>query len=240
MISDSVQPHVAVVIPTLDEERTISSCLTAVGDQPGVSVVVVDGGSADATCEVVARDFPEAVLIDSPPGRGVQLDRGARTVDADVDLVLFVHADCRLPDGWCPAVRRAMSDDRAALGCFRLRTEPAPGGAAGSMARLWWRLFDLRSLGLGRPYGDQALFLRRDTLERIGGVPPIPLMEDVVLVDRCLRLGRLARVPLEVRTTGRRFATHPARTFFCLLTFPSLFRLGVDPERLARWYRTTR
>lgn len=77
MISDSVQPYVAVVIPTLDEERMISSCLTAVGDQPGVSVVVVDGGSSDATCEVVAKDFPEVVLIDSPPGRGVQLDRGA-------------------------------------------------------------------------------------------------------------------------------------------------------------------
>jgi glycosyltransferase involved in cell wall biosynthesis len=231
-------PKLAVVIPTLNEEGTIPSCLQAVGRRLGVAVVVTDGGSTDATLAVVAREYPEARVVQGPPGRGGQLNRGAAALPAQA--YIFVHADCRLPDGWRDAVSRALADPAVAIGCFRLHTEPPPDGNTSRLARTWWRLLDARSRGLALPYGDQAHFLRRDVLNAVGGVPEIPVMEDVELVRRCLRLGRLARLPLEVRTTARRFARSPVRARLCTATFPLLFRLGVSPERLARWYRNVR
>jgi rSAM/selenodomain-associated transferase 2 len=227
-----------VVVPTLDEERTIRACLTAVGDAAGVEVVVSDGGSRDATLAVVRREFPRARVVTGAAGRGVQLNRGAAAVPAD--SYVFVHADCRLPAGWAAAVRATLGEPGVALGCFRLHTEPVEGEGGGALARWWWRLLDLRSRGLGLPYGDQALFVRREVFEAVGGFPPIPLMEDVEFVRRCRRHGRLARLPLAVRTTARRFARRPLRARLCTATFPLLFRLGVSPHRLARWYGEVR
>lgn len=228
----------AVVIPTLDEELTLSSCLHSIGSLPGVSVVVTDGGSTDDTLGVVARERPDAVVVRGMPGRGGQLRRGVAAVTARG--YLFVHADCRLPAGWFVAVSDALADPTTSLGCFRLHTEPPPGGSASPLARAWWRLPDLRGRGFGLPYGDQAQFLRREVLEAIGGFPDVPLMEDLELARRCLRHGRLARVPLEVRTTARRFARRPIQARVCMATFPLLYRLGVSPARLARWYAVVR
>ncbi|OYW05452.1 MAG: hypothetical protein B7Z61_06105 [Acidobacteria bacterium 37-71-11] len=234
----SVRRSLAVVVPTLDEERTILACLAAVGDNVGVEVVVSDGGSGDATAAVVRREFPRARVVTGSPGRGVQLNRGAAAVPADA--YVFVHADCRLPEGWAAAVRAALGEPGVALGCFRLHTEPAEGRGGGAAVRWWWRLLDLRSRGLGLPYGDQALFVRREVFEAVGGYPEIPLMEDVEFVRRCLQRGRLVRLPLVVRTTARRFARRPVRARLCTATFPLLYRLGVSPHRLARWYGDVR
>ena len=228
----------AVVVPTLDEELAIGACLEAIGRPPDTALVVTDGGSADGTLAVVARQRPDAVVVRGEPGRGGQLRRGVAAAPADG--YVFVHADCRLPAGWHDAVVNALADPAVALGCFRLHTEPPPDGRRDLAARAWWRLLDLRSRGLGLPYGDQAMFCRRDVLEAVGGFPAIPLMEDVELARRCLRVGRLARIPLEVRTTARRFSRLPIRARACMLTFPTLYRLGVGPERLARWYGTVR
>ncbi len=232
------RPGLAVVIPTLNEEATITACLEAVGRPPGVSIVITDGGSTDATVAVVADANRDARVVSGPAGRGGQLNRGVATVEADA--YLFLHADCRLPEGWYEAVCRTLADHSVAIGCFRLHTEPPPGRSTPRLARSWWRLLDLRSRGLGLPYGDQALFLRREVLIAVGGVPELPLMEDVELVRHCLRIGRLGRLPLEVRTTARRFARLPVRARLCTMTFPLLYRLGVSPERLARWYRSVR
>lgn len=236
--SGGSEPHLAVVIPTLDEEGTIEACLQAVGQPPGVSVVVSDGGSTDDTLAIAARWFPAVTIFTGPPGRGGQLDRGARGMPADA--YVFVHSDCRLPEGWHRAVRGALADPGVAIGCFRLRSDPPPGGSTSMLSRTWWRLLDLRSLGLGLPYGDQALFLRHDVFTRVGGVPRIPLMEDVELVRRSLGHGRLARLPLTVRTTARRFAQMRFRARLCTMTFPTLYRLGISPATLARWYRNVR
>ena len=227
-----------VVIPTLNEEGTIGSCLHAVGRPPDASIVVSDGGSTDATLAIVATDFPSVETVQGLPERGGQLDRGARAAPADA--YVFVHADCRLPEGWHRAVHDALADPGVAIGCFRLHTEPPAGGGTSFLARTWWRLLDLRSRGLGLPYGDQALFLRHDVFARVGGVPKIPLMEDVELVRRCLGLGRLARLPLEVRTTARRFAQLPLRAPLFTMIFPPLYRLGINPDTLGRWYRNVR
>ena len=229
---------VAVVVPALDEEAPIAACLASIGGGDDVEVVVSDGGSSDRTLAVVRAGFPAARIVCGPRGRGEQQNRGAAATSAPV--LLFLHADCRLPDGWRAAVTAAMGVSGTAIGCFRLHTAPPEGGPAGAAARRWWRLLDLRGAGWGLPYGDQALFLRRDTFAAVGGFPPIPLMEDVELVRRCLRRGALARVPLAVTTTARRFARHPVRARLCTATFPWLYRLGVSPARLARWYGSVR
>ncbi len=236
--TDTGHLELAVVVPTLDEERTIRACLIAVGDGAGIETVVSDGGSRDATVAVVRREFPRARVVEGAAGRGIQLNLGAATVRAEA--YVFVHADCRLPEGWAAAVGAALADPGVALGCFRLHTEPAEGGGVGPVGRWWWRLLDLRSRGLGLPYGDQALFVRREVLDAVGGFPVIPLMEDVEFVRRCLQYGRLARLPLAVRTTARRFARRPLRARLCTATFPLLYRLGVSPHRLARWYGDVR
>ncbi len=226
----------AVVIPTLNEERTIGTCLEAVGKPDGVEVVVSDGGSSDRTRELAS--VAGARVVEGARGRGPQLNLGARSAAAG--RLLFLHADCRLPDGWLPALGTALDDEATALACFRLHTEPSGGRRKSPLYRRWLRVFDLRSFGLGLPYGDQGFALRREVFDRVGGFQEIPLMEDVALARSCRRLGKIRRLPLEVRTTARRAEGHPVRTILMLATFPTVFRFGVSPKTLARWYGEVR
>ena len=228
--------ELAVVIPTLNEERTIGACLEAVGKAPGIEVVVSDGGSIDRTGELASA--AGARVVEGASGRGPQLNLGVRSAGAR--RILFLHADCRLPDGWLPALRTALDDTATALACFRLHTEPSGGRHRSRLYRRWLRVFDLRSFGLGLPYGDQGFALRREVFDLVGGFQEIPLMEDVAFARSCRRLGRIRRVPLEVRTTARRAEGHPVRTGMALATFPTLFRLGVSPSTLIRWYGEVR
>jgi hypothetical protein len=155
-------------------------------------------------------------------------------------MVLFLHADCRLPAGWFPALETALSDPETAMACFRLRTEPIQGSNASGWRSAWLRILDLRSRTPALPYGDQGYGLRRADFIGIGGFPEIPLMEDVALAERCRRRGRIRRIPLEVSTTARRFQKFPVRSRLMTASFPALYRLGVPPGRLAEWYRHVR
>jgi glycosyltransferase involved in cell wall biosynthesis len=228
----------AVIIPTRNEEATIRACVQSVGDHYSVRVVVSDGDSADGTLGIVKNAFPHVLIVTGPSGRGGQLNRGAAAAAAHA--YLFLHADCRLPAGWWPAVRAVLGDPDMALGCFRLHTEPPTGCSRGVLARAWWRLLDLRSLGFGLPYGDQGQFVRRDVFSAVAGFPDIPLMEDLAFAHACLGRGRIEHLPNVIRTTARRFARHPLRARVCTATFPFLYRCGVSPERLARWYGEVR
>jgi hypothetical protein len=102
------------------------------------------------------------------------------------------------------------------------------------------RLLDVRSRGGRVPYGDQGFAVRRDVFDAVGGFPSIAIMEDVVFAAACRRLGEIRRLPLEMRTTSRRVERYPVRSRLAFIVFPVLFRLGVSPDRLARWYREAR
>lgn len=222
----------AVVIPTLDEEHTVGGCLDSIGRHAGVEVIVADGGSGDRTREL-ARTWG-ARVVTGARGRGPQLNRGAESTGAG--RLLFLHADCRLPRGWLESLGQALDDEGTSLACFRLRTLPV---APSKRSRRWhWvlRVFDLRSHGLGSPYGDQGFGVRREVFDAVGGFPEIPLMEDVAFARACRRMGRVHRIALEVRTTARRVEQRPLRTMLMFAVFPTLFRLGVEPRTLARWY----
>lgn len=231
-----VTPAISVVVPTLNEQGTIEGCLEGIGYRGKVEVVVSDGGSTDRTVEIVRADGL-ARLVEGPRGRGVQLRAGIAAATAG--RLLLLHADCRLPSGWMPPLLEALEDPATALACFRLRTLPVADGGGG-LRRAWLRLLDLRSLGLGLPYGDQGFALRRDVYDRIGGVPDIPLMEDLAMARACRRVGRIRRIPMEMTTSARRFARHPVRARLMTATFPLLFRVGVRPEVLSRWYGVVR
>jgi rSAM/selenodomain-associated transferase 2 len=224
--------ELAVVIPTLNEEDTIEACLKAVGDRKGLATVVSDGGSKDGTCALAAR--LGARVVQGPRGRGPQLNRGAAMVEAEA--YLFLHADCLLPPGWREALRSALEDRSTALVCFRLHTEPAGRDRRSRLYRTWLRVLDIGARGLRVPYGDQGLAVRLEVFESVGGFPAIPLMEDVAFSQACRRRGRIQRLPMEMRTTGRRFERSPVRTALMFVTFPTLYRLGVSPDTLARWY----
>ncbi len=231
-------PSISVVIPTLNEELRIEGCLAAVGAWSDVEIVVSDGGSTDATLEIVRSIRPDAVTVGGLPGRGGQLNRGAAASSAG--RLLFVHADCVLPKAWFGAVANALGDEGCTLATFRLSTEPVGGGPPGAWRRFWLSLFDLRSRGWGLPYGDQGFAMRREVFFSLGGFPDIPLMEDLALARRCRRRGSIRRLPQVMTTTARRFERHPIRSRLILATFPILFHLGVAPATLARWYGVVR
>ncbi|HEX7124923.1 MAG TPA: TIGR04283 family arsenosugar biosynthesis glycosyltransferase, partial [Thermodesulfobacteriota bacterium] len=190
----------------------------------------VDGGSADATVEVARR--AGATVLAAPRGRGRQLAAGADAATGDV--LLFCHADCRLPAGWATAVRAALAAGRDVVGgAFRLGiASPRPSLAIVAASA------NVRSRLTGHPYGDQALFVRAEAYRAVGGFAPLPLMEDIDLCRRLWRVGRLVQLDLAVRVSARRWEREG--TLYATLrnaVLAGLFYLGVDPARLARWYR---
>ncbi len=218
----------SVVIPALDEAEDIAAAVASAAAE-GVEIVVVDGGSRDGTRERASA--AGATVLHSPPGRARQLGVGA--LESRGDAVLFLHADTRLPPGWDAAVRRALADPAVVGGCFRFRLgERRPALRLVEWgARMRVRLFSM-------PYGDQALFVRRSTLDAIGGVPQAPIMEDLDLVWAIKRHGRLARLALPVTTSPRRYLERGAlRTMLRNWAAAGAWLLGFERERIAAWYR---
>jgi rSAM/selenodomain-associated transferase 2 len=224
-LGSHVKPSISVVIPTLDEESCLAAAIRSVRAQ--AEILVVDGGSRDQTRAVAAAEG--ARVIDSPPGRGLQLDAGARA--ARGEWLVFLHADTRLEPGWAAALESLPAD--VIGGAFRLAID-APGTGfrvleAGVRARV--RLFRL-------PFGDQAIFTRREAYARIGGMPHLPLMEDVAFVRRLGRAGHLAFLRPRALTSPRRWERHglvgtTLRNWWLLF----LYGMGHSPGRLAQRYR---
>lgn len=223
--------RVSVIVPVLNEARRIDRQLTQLTALDGVyEVVVADGGSVDDTVEIVRR-HREVRLVDAPRGRGPQMNAGARAATGDV--LLFLHADVTLPDDAVPRVGAALGRPDVVAGAFHTRT--VPDGATGWAAR-WLRLADLRSRYTRLPYGDQALFVRREAFDAVGGFPEQALFEDVEIGRRLRRVGRVATVSRDVEVSGRRFMARPVYYALLMNVLPVLYRLGVRPETLARAY----
>ena len=227
--------RLAIVIPVLDEAERIAPLLAEVVALAGVTdVVVVDGGSRDDTV-ARARGFAGVRVVLAARGRGQQLQAGATAARGDV--LLFLHADVRLPSGAGGWIEQALSEPDVVAGAFRIRT--VNDGAPTWVDRFLW-FADVRARYTRYPYGDQAMFVRRTALERVGGVPLQPLMEDLELSRRLRRIGRIVTVPATVTVSGRRFVQRPLRSTVVLWVLPQLYRAGVSPERLVRLYGTSR
>jgi rSAM/selenodomain-associated transferase 2 len=222
--------NLAVVIPTLSEAERIGQSVRDARRSAAsrVEITVVDGGSTDGTPERAAE--AGARVVTSAPGRARQLGVGARASRGDV--LLFLHADTRLPPGYDAAVFDALRDPAVVGGAFRFRFDRR----APALRLIEWGA-RLRGAVFGMPYGDQALFVRRDVLEAIGGVPQAPIMEDLDLVVAMKRRGRVVLVPLDAVTSARRYlARGPLRTMLRHWLAAAAWRLGVDRARVAAWY----
>jgi rSAM/selenodomain-associated transferase 2 len=222
---------ISIIIPTLNEKNTIRDAALALAGMTGnFEVIVVDGGSGDGTPEIAAECGLN--VIDAPRGRGQQMNAGAARAKGDV--LVFLHADTRLPADALAMIEKAFADGRVCGGNFRLIFD---GGTLS--ARVLTMIYPLLRLG-GMCYGDSALFVRRAVFEASGGYRNYPIFEDCDLYRRLKRKGRFRRLPGYATTSSRRFEGRFVRTFVFWSVLQVLYWLGVDPVILGRLYKPIR
>jgi rSAM/selenodomain-associated transferase 2 len=218
---------ISVIIPTLNESARIAQTLIRVRlALPDAEIIIADGGSGDDTV-TIARGLG-AHIVAAPRGRGRQLIAGAGR--ARGEILLFLHADTWLPSNTAAVVDAALADDRTLIGSFRLSFD-----TNSRFLRLcgWLTRFD----SVFTRFGDQAIVIRRDFYDRLGGFPAWPLFEDVELLSRARRETKIVSFPASVTTSARRFqqgglVRQQFRNAWLLLRFLA----GVPPHRLAREY----
>jgi len=229
--ADAVLPSscdISIIIPTLNEAECIGQTVAGLAGQPGVEVIVADGGSQDQTMILAAA--AGATVITAPLGRGSQQNAGARAAHGKV--LLFLHADTRLPEGFATQVREALNRPGIVAGVFRFAVD-----ATGWRFRLLEYGVNWRAAWLGLPYGDQALFLPAARFQVMGGFREIALLEDLDLVRRLRTMGRIALLANPALTSARRWQRLGCvRTTLINQMMLLGFFCGLSPERLARWY----
>ena len=191
--------RLSVIVPTCNEEARIAPTLERLLAAADVEVLVADGGSADATCRI-AESMNVRVVV-CPRGRARQMNAGASATNGG--RLLFCHADTLLPPDYDVVVRQTLADPRVALGAFTF----AIAGRQAAFRRIEFGA-NLRSCRFKLPYGDQSLFLRRSTFDRLRGFANLPVMEDFDLARRAGRLGTVVTVPQRALTSSRRWLTH--------------------------------
>jgi rSAM/selenodomain-associated transferase 2 len=220
----------SIVIPALNEAANLERLLPELARTcPEAEVIVADGGSADGTADVVRR-FPSVTLIVAERGRARQMNAGATLATGQV--LLFLHADTRLPPGAQRAVLEALRAPGVVGGRFDARFDsPRP------IFRLIATMMNVRSRLSGISTGDQAIFVWRRVFESLRGYADIPLMEDVEFSRRLKRQGRLTCLGLRVTTSARKWEREGAwRTIFLMWALRFLYSAGVQPVRLHSWY----
>jgi rSAM/selenodomain-associated transferase 2 len=223
--------RLSIIVPMLNEAPVLPELLEQLLPvrRAGVEVILVDGGSTDGS-DTVAACAGFAVLH-SNRGRARQMNAGAAAASGDV--LLFLHADTRLPEDAVHLIEEALADGRHAWGRFDVEFD----------VRTW--TMDATAFGMnhrsrltGIATGDQALFMTRSAFQAVGGFPDQPLMEDVEITARLRRQSRPACIRRPVRTSARRWqARGPWRTILLMWSLRLKYWLGASPESLARQYR---
>ncbi|MGD9112482.1 MAG: TIGR04283 family arsenosugar biosynthesis glycosyltransferase [Desulfobacterales bacterium] len=229
-ISDSSKViSISVIIPTLNEAETIHATLCVLQKKSNLEMIVVDGGSQDNTVELAAS-VGAKVLITSP-SKAVQMNTGAAA--ASGDILLFLHADTRLPVNFERHILSAAHQNGFCAGAFRLSIDSNL-----SALRLIEQVANWRSRFLGMPYGDQGLFISRALFRKIGGFAEIPIMEDVELIRRLRQKSKITILNQSVKTSSRRWLNLGIlRTWLLNQIILLGFYTGISPTRLAKWYR---
>lgn len=226
--SVSALPLISVIIPTWMEATTIQRCLSDLARNEGpLDVIVSDGGSSHETVERACA-FPGVRVTHAAGGRAAQLNHGAAL--ARGDILWFLHADSRPPAHAVQVIRSTLADPSVTVGAFRF---------ASDSPRWPYRLIELgvrmRSEWLNVPYGDQGFFLRRSTFEVLGGFPSVPVMEDLYLLRKLRRHGKIAVVKVPLPTSARRWERLGiVRTTWRNWKLVLSDWLGVSPTRLVR------
>jgi rSAM/selenodomain-associated transferase 2 len=227
---------ISVIVPVLDEQEYINFHIGHIREQDfddGLEIIVVDGDGQGRTLEVI--EDSDTVKITSDIGRGSQLNTGAAV--AQGRILLFLHADTQLPPGGLQKISDVLEDDQYVGGAFDLGIDSK---------KLFLKFIAARARFRSRltrvPYGDQAIFVRKNYFEQIGGFREIPLMEDIEFMQRIKRHGaKIFILKDRVSTSDRRWqAEGVLYTTLRNQFLASMYYLGVSPERLARYYRNHR
>jgi len=191
------QKEISVIIPTLNEEKTISRCLEDIVDDPHIEIIVSDGGSTDRTVEIAER-YKDVKIISSPMGRGVQMNAGASY--AHGEILLFLHADCILSTEAILNIRDIFENNRIVGGAFKIKL---------LSDKLPYRLIEtginFRSRVFKLPYGDQGLFVKRTVFMEMGGFKEMNVCEDLDFICRLKRCGKIAILNEKIFSSVRRW-----------------------------------
>ena len=218
---------ISIIVPIKNEAPEAAEHLQRLAAAPGIELLVADAGGCPQTTQAF-RSIGGRIVGGSGP-RGARLAEAAR--QANGEILIFLHCDSDPPDNLLEAAEASLSNGVVA-GAFSLAYRNAD-------ARMkwiaWWA--NLRSRWLGLPFGDQGLFCRREAYEKAGGFAPLPVCDDVDLVRRLKRVGRIVIRPEKTETSPRRYRQHGAlkqvlRNWRVLAGY----FLGVPPEKLERWY----
>ena len=229
----NINPAISVIIPVLNEAQGINDVITPIRSHAAVDaveIIVADGDPAGSTVRAISH--PGIITAVAEKGRGSQMNRGA--ILATGHILLFLHADTFLPPNAFACIRKCMEVTRHAGGAFDLGID-----SKRKIFRITERYVAWRTRLTRIPFGDQAIFVRRDYFERIGGYRDIPIMEDVDLMRRIRQRGdAICVVPEKVITSARRWE-RDGIVFGTLRNWmlQALYCCGVAPERLARFYR---
>jgi rSAM/selenodomain-associated transferase 2 len=223
---------ISIIIPTLNEESEVDhwgEFNSHSGEDGACEVIIVDGGSTDQT---VARAQSRGFRVETcPPGRGAQLNYGARLAQGKV--LLFLHADTRMPPGFAGLILQCLNETATLAGAFSLVIDQSTF----SLRFVAW-CANLRSRLFQLPYGDQALFIRRDDFWRMGGFPEIPIMEDFIFVRKAGKQGRVTTLAQAVTTSARRWRRLGVMRATIINQLVILgFYAGVPLAKLASLYR---
>jgi rSAM/selenodomain-associated transferase 2 len=227
--------NVSVIIPVLNERACLPATINSLrAGIPDAQIIAVDGGSIDGSAEWL-RSQSDILFTTAGRGKGPQQNAGAALATGEV--FLFLHADCQLPRDAGNQLQRILCDERKVGGCFYVRfAERRP-----LSLHILAIAMNVRARILKRSFGDQALFIRKSTFNRIGGFPDWPLFEDYELVRRMKQIGHFAVLTAPVTISSRRFLAHGVwRTVVRVFLLQAGFYLGVAPSRLKRWFADIR
>ncbi|HTD52136.1 MAG TPA: TIGR04283 family arsenosugar biosynthesis glycosyltransferase [Thermoanaerobaculia bacterium] len=226
-MSAEIAPMISIIVPIKNEAPEAVERFRALAAAPGVEILVADAGSCSATTE--AFRAIGARIVEGPGPRGARLAGAAR--EARGEILFFLHSDSEPPGNALEAVEKSLTNG-AVAGSFSLAYRDAN---AAMRWIAWWANFRSRRMGL--PFGDQGLFCRRDAYEKAGGFAPLPICDDVDLVRRLKRVGRLTIRPEKAVTSARRYRQRGAlRQVLRNWRVLAGYFLGVNPETLERWY----
>ncbi|MEU0337483.1 TIGR04283 family arsenosugar biosynthesis glycosyltransferase [Streptomyces bobili] len=220
--------QVSIIVPVLNEEATIHGAVSRLcRDFPDCELIVVDGGSTDATVELGAL---HATVVTSERGRAKQMNEGAR--HASGDILWFVHADTAIDPGALGQIRAAVADPAVVGGGLTLRFDHRTPG----LNYLAWTS-NARARRLHHIFGDQAMFIRRSVFDALGGFPELAIMEDLEMSRRLHRRGRLCLLPATSTASSRRLVAHGTWRMIAFMQYLKLlYFAGVDPEAIRARY----